>query len=42
MGRRGFEHADRLLSGGQPQRAVLPTEVVLRGSTAAARGLPVS
>ena len=34
MGRRGFEHADRLLAGGQPDRQVLPTEIVLRDSTA--------
>jgi LacI family transcriptional regulator, galactose operon repressor len=34
MGRRGFEHADRLLAGDQPDRQLLPTEVVLRGSTA--------
>jgi DNA-binding LacI/PurR family transcriptional regulator len=33
MGRRGFEHADRLLAGDEPQRHVLPTEVVLRDST---------
>ena len=33
MGRRGFEHADRLLAGGEPDRHVLPTEVVLRDST---------
>jgi len=35
MGRLGFEHADRLLAGGSPDRQVLPTEVVLRASTAA-------
>lgn len=35
MGRRGFEHADRVLAGHQPDRQVLPTEVVLRASTAA-------
>jgi len=42
MGRRGFEHADRVLAGAQPERQVLPTEVVLRESTAspAARTLP--
>jgi len=35
MGRRGFEHADALLAGDRPERQVLPTEVVLRDSTAA-------
>jgi len=35
LGRRGFEHADRTLAGGHPERVLLPTEVVLRGSTAA-------
>jgi LacI family transcriptional regulator len=35
MGRRGFEHADRQLGGDQPEYLVLPTEVILRGSTAA-------
>jgi LacI family transcriptional regulator len=35
MGRRGFEHADRLLAGDEPERHVLPTEVVLRDSTGA-------
>jgi LacI family transcriptional regulator len=34
MGRRGFVHADRLLAGDHPAREVLPTEVVLRESTA--------
>lgn len=34
MGRRGFTHADRLLAGDEPARQVLPTEVVLRDSTA--------
>ena len=44
MGRLGFEHADRLLSGSEPERHVLPTEVVLRDSTGAPRvlALPVS
>jgi LacI family transcriptional regulator len=41
MGRRGFAHADRLLAGEEPARQVLPTEVVLRGSTASpARAVP--
>jgi LacI family transcriptional regulator len=35
MGRRGFEHAEAVLAGDQPIRRVLPTEVVLRDSTAA-------
>lgn len=35
MGRRGFEHADRILGGDEPEPKILPTEVVLRGSTAA-------
>jgi len=38
LGRRGFEHADRRLAGGEPRRVVLPTEVVLRQSTAAPSG----
>jgi LacI family transcriptional regulator len=35
MGRRGFEHADRLLAGDESPHEVLPTEVVMRDSTAA-------
>jgi LacI family transcriptional regulator len=35
MGRRGFEHADRVLAGEAPERQVLPTDVVLRDSTGA-------
>lgn len=34
MGRRGFRHADRLLAGEVPQSEVLPTQVVMRDSTA--------
>jgi LacI family transcriptional regulator len=34
MGRRGFQHADQMLAGDAPARETLPTEVVLRGSTA--------
>jgi LacI family transcriptional regulator len=34
MGRRGYAQADRLLAGEVPEPEVLPTEVVLRGSTA--------
>lgn len=33
LGRRGFEYADRLLSGDEPQPQLLPTAVVLRDST---------
>jgi LacI family transcriptional regulator len=43
MGRRGFAYADRVLAGHEPDREVLPTEVILRGSTAApaaATGVP--
>ncbi len=39
MGYRGFEFAERLLAGGQPGPELLPTEVVLRDSTAAPRAL---
>jgi hypothetical protein len=35
MGRRGFAHATGVLAGGVPVREVLPTEVILRDSTAA-------
>ena len=41
MGRRGFEHADRLLAGEVPEAMVLPTEVILRGSTAPPGSVPV-
>jgi len=37
LGRRGFEHADRRLAGDDPPGRVLPTEVILRNSTAAPR-----
>lgn len=42
MGRRGFEQADRMLAGEASAPEVLPTVVVLRGSTAgpSARPLP--
>jgi LacI family transcriptional regulator len=33
MGRRGFQHADRVLSGQDAPPEVMPTQVVLRGST---------
>lgn len=36
MGRRGFEHAARVIAGEPAEPVVMPTEVVLRGSTAAA------
>jgi LacI family transcriptional regulator len=32
LGRRGFEHADRLIGGRHPRREVLPTRLVLRAS----------
>jgi LacI family transcriptional regulator len=35
LGRRGFAHADGALAGEPPPRQVLPTDVVLRGSTGA-------
>jgi LacI family transcriptional regulator len=35
MGRLGFAHAARVLHGDRPESQLLPTEVVLRGSTAA-------
>ena len=38
IGRRAFGYAEALLAGRQPGREVLPTELVLRGSTARARG----
>jgi LacI family transcriptional regulator len=41
IGRRGFLYAERVLAGGRPRREVLPTELVLRESTAPpARALP--
>jgi LacI family transcriptional regulator len=42
LGRRGFEHADRLLAGDDPDPVLLPTAVILRESTAPARILPAS
>jgi LacI family transcriptional regulator len=44
IGRRGFEFAERVRAGGRPRREVLPTELVLRGSTGTrpARALPGS
>ena len=42
MGRRGFEHAHAVLGGREPEPWLLPTSVILRGSTATAptRALP--
>jgi LacI family transcriptional regulator len=34
IGRRAFVFAEEVLAGGEPERQVLPTELVLRGSTA--------
>jgi LacI family transcriptional regulator len=34
IGRRAYGFAERLLAGASPEREVLPTEVILRGSTA--------
>ncbi len=34
IGRRAFGYAEQVLAGGEPPREVLPTELVLRGSTA--------
>jgi LacI family transcriptional regulator len=34
LGRRGFEYADRVLAGGRPKHDLMPTEVVMRDSTA--------
>ena len=35
LGRRGFDQANRRLAGERPEPVLLPTEVILRGSTAA-------
>jgi LacI family transcriptional regulator len=42
LGRRGFDYADRLISGKRPRREVLPTRLVVRDSTGPppARALP--
>ena len=42
IGRRAFGYAEQVLAGGAPPREVLPTEVVLRGSTAPPAGRPVA
>jgi LacI family transcriptional regulator len=41
IGRLGFEFAERLLSGGRPEPQVLPTELVIRDSTAVAPAVPL-
>jgi len=41
IGRLGFAYAERLLAGDEPERQVLPTELILRGSTAPAPAGPV-
>lgn len=41
IGRRAFGYAERLLAGGTPAREVLPTELVLRGSTTTPPAAPV-
>jgi LacI family transcriptional regulator len=42
LGRRGFRFADRLLAGEAPEPEVLPTELVLRASTATPAGAPAA
>lgn len=42
IGRRAFLYAEELLAGGEPEREVLPTELVLRGSTAEPPARPAS
>jgi LacI family transcriptional regulator len=42
VGRLGFQFAEALLTGGRPATSVLPTEVILRESTAAPRALTTS
>lgn len=41
LGRRGFAHAERVLAGETPAPEVMPTEVLLRGSTAAPPAIPL-
>ncbi len=41
IGRLGFEFAEQLLTGGQPEPQTLPTELVLRDSTAAVPSSPL-
>jgi LacI family transcriptional regulator len=42
IGRRAFAYAEQVLAGSTPARAVLPTELVLRGSTGAPPARPLS
>lgn len=42
MGRRAFGYAAQLLAGGEPAREVLPTELILRGSTASPPPSPMA
>jgi LacI family transcriptional regulator len=42
IGRRGFAFAQRLLAGDQPDRELLPTEVVVRDSTAPPAGVALA
>lgn len=41
MGRRGFEYADSVLSGGVPEPHVMPTTVVMRDSTGRPPATPI-
>ena len=41
IGRRAFGFAEGLLAGGEPGGEVLPTELVMRGSTAPPPASPV-
>lgn len=42
IGRRAFGYAEHLLAGRQPDREILPTELILRGSTAAPPLTPIT
>ncbi len=42
MGRLGFEHVARMLAGGEPWHETLPTDVMLRESTAAPPAVPLA
>lgn len=41
MGRRGFQHAGRMLAGETPEAELFPTRLVLRGSTGPAPAVPL-